>query len=55
MVRFRSLPLEEKYADKKRLGVMRKKFTDVKDNKNALVTLKEEKDVPLLLERNVNI
>ncbi|ETW27277.1 hypothetical protein PFFCH_05301, partial [Plasmodium falciparum FCH/4] len=51
-VRFRSLPLEEKYADKKRLGVMRKKFTDVKDNKNALVTLKEEKDVPLLLERN---
>ncbi|KYN99580.1 putative large subunit rRNA processing RRM protein [Plasmodium gaboni] len=51
-VRFRSLPLEEKYADKKRLGVLRKKFTDVKDNKNALVTLKDEKDVPLLLERN---
>ncbi|SOV77185.1 large subunit rRNA processing RRM protein, putative [Plasmodium sp. gorilla clade G3] len=54
-VRFRSLPLEEKYADKKRLGVMRKKFTDVKDNKNALVTLKDEKDVPLLLERNGTI
>ncbi|SOV14911.1 large subunit rRNA processing RRM protein, putative [Plasmodium sp. gorilla clade G2] len=54
-VRFRSLPLEEKYADKKRLGVLRKKFTDVKDNKNALVTLKDEKDVPLLLERNGTI
>ncbi|CRG97213.1 large subunit rRNA processing RRM protein, putative [Plasmodium gallinaceum] len=51
-IRFRSLPLEEKYANKKKLGVILKKFTDAKDNKNALITLKEEDHVPIILSRN---
>ncbi|CRG99061.1 large subunit rRNA processing RRM protein, putative [Plasmodium relictum] len=51
-IRFRSLPLEEKYANKKKLGVILKKFTDAKDNKNALITLKKEDYVPTLLSRN---
>ncbi|VTZ67380.1 RNA-binding protein 34, putative [Plasmodium chabaudi chabaudi] len=51
-VRFRSLPLEEKYANNKKLGVMLKKFTDVKDNKNALIRMKRKEDVSLLLKKN---
>ncbi|CAD2086807.1 RNA-binding protein 34, putative [Plasmodium vinckei brucechwatti] len=51
-VRFRSLPLEEKYANNKRLGIILKKFTDVKDNKNAFIRLKRKEDVSLLLNKN---
>ncbi|CAD2112250.1 hypothetical protein YYG_04924 [Plasmodium vinckei petteri] len=51
-VRFRSLPLEEKYANNKRLGIMLKKFTDVKDNKNAFIRMKRKEDVSLLLDKN---
>ncbi|KEG00155.1 hypothetical protein YYE_04995, partial [Plasmodium vinckei vinckei] len=51
-IRFRSLPLEEKYAKNKRLGIMLKKFTDVKDNKNACIRLKRKEDVSLLLNKN---
>ncbi|CXI07544.1 large subunit rRNA processing RRM protein, putative [Plasmodium berghei] len=51
-IRFRSLPLEEKYANKKKLGIMLKKFTDVKDNKNALIRMKRKEDISLLLDKN---
>ncbi|CAA9987092.1 large subunit rRNA processing RRM protein, putative [Plasmodium knowlesi strain H] len=51
-VRFRSQPMEEAYAGRKRLGVILKKFTDVKDNQNAMITLKKEESLPGLLKKN---
>ncbi|ANQ06955.1 Uncharacterized protein PCOAH_00015020 [Plasmodium coatneyi] len=51
-VRFRSQPMEEAYAGRKKLGVILKKFTDVKDNQNAIITLKKEESVPGLLNKN---
>ncbi|SBT00054.1 large subunit rRNA processing RRM protein, putative [Plasmodium malariae] len=52
-VRFRSQPIDEKYVNKKKLGVILKKFTDAKDNMNALITLKNKEDVHMLLEKSV--
>ncbi|KAI4841483.1 uncharacterized protein MKS88_000020 [Plasmodium brasilianum] len=51
-VRFRSQPIDEKYVNKKKLGVILKKFTDAKDNMNALITLKNKEDVHMLLEKS---
>ncbi|KNA00697.1 RNA binding protein [Plasmodium vivax North Korean] len=51
-VRFRSQPMEEAYAARKKLGVILKKFTDAKDNQNAIITLKKEESLPDLLKKN---
>ncbi|KJP86489.1 hypothetical protein AK88_03865 [Plasmodium fragile] len=51
-VRFRSQPMEEAYAGRKKLGVILKKFTDAKDNQNAIITLKKEESLPDLLSKN---
>ncbi|EUD64601.1 hypothetical protein C922_05016 [Plasmodium inui San Antonio 1] len=51
-VRFRCQPMEEAYAGRKKLGVILKKFTDAKDNQNAIITLKKEESLPGLLNKN---
>lgn len=49
---FRSKPLDEKFANNKRLGCIAKKYTDAKDNHNAYVVLHREEDVSTLLKKN---
>ncbi|UVC50093.1 hypothetical protein MACK_003958 [Theileria orientalis] len=51
-VYFRSLPIHPKYARNKKIGVIKKKFSNVKDNQNAYVKLTDVKYVDELLKKN---
>ncbi|KAK1445135.1 hypothetical protein BgAZ_110410 [Babesia gibsoni] len=49
---FRSLPVDSKFATNKRVGIIRGLLTDAKSNKNAYLTLVDEKYVEDVLKKN---
>uniref|UniRef100_A0A3B0MXK8 RNA recognition motif. (A.k.a. RRM, RBD, or RNP domain)/RNA recognition motif (A.k.a. RRM, RBD, or RNP domain), putative n=1 Tax=Theileria annulata TaxID=5874 RepID=A0A3B0MXK8_THEAN len=51
-VHFRSLPIDPKYARNKKIGVIKEKFSDAKDNQNAYIKLSDPKYLNELLEKN---
>ncbi|KAK2196328.1 bifunctional RNA recognition motif domain/RNA-binding domain superfamily/Nucleotide-binding alpha-beta plait domain superfamily [Babesia duncani] len=51
-VHFRSLPIDPKFARNKKIGVIKKKFTNARDNQNAYITLIDESHMDKILEKN---